>query len=186
MYDEANETGGAIQMLERSEMILHFSKSNTRTSVKMGDKMEMATILSREKNKGLILMTGFMGDLAITASYEELTSSEKSSKLELLTLTKEIQGYKCKKAKVRYENGAIVTYWYTEKIQFDKNGIENMHTSLPGTPLEYKIDSDGLIMTFTASSIASGIDMGKANPFSITPPASHKVMTYQEFEENGF
>ncbi len=188
MYDEENESGGAVQILDRSEMTLEFSAENTRTSVKMGTDMEMSTILNKDENKGLILMSGMLGEIAITTTYAELTKSSKEiePEIEFLEQTKEILGYECKKAKLRYANGAIATYWYTEEIQFSKNGIENMHVSLPGVPLEYKIDSEGSIMTFTANRIEKTTEAEDSLPFSTLPPEGYKVLTFAEFEENGF
>ncbi len=186
LYDEENEAGGAAQLLERSEMVISFSGNNTRTSVKSGEDTEIATILNAGENKGLILMSGLLGNIAITANYTDLavTETEVDYEIEFLEQTKEILGYTCKKAKITHASGAIATYWYTDKIVMNKIGIDNMTQGIPGVPLQYKIDSDGSIVTFTAESFKESLK--SKNAFSTAPPEGYKVLTFSEFETNGF
>lgn len=181
------ETTQSNELIESSTFDLVFTPSGTRTTQQMGDKMNVTTILNHEQNKGLILLTGIMGTLAISASVEEISNSSNHEhiEIELLDQKKSIQGFDCKKARIVSESGTIVSCWYTEDIDFNKTGIENMFTEIKGAPLEYEVESEGNSVFYKAIRVEKTID---SNPTFVSPqaPAGYQSLTLQQFEKGEY
>ncbi len=166
---------------------LYFSGEKTRTSVQSGSEMNVTSIIDNGAKKTLLVMTGMMGNLAITTDYTELVESTKASKIEIqfLEQTKEIKGYNCKKAKITDEAGNRITCWYSEEILCNKSGLENMYQEIRGTPLEYRVDSDGTTMIFTLKEVKTKLDNLELL-FSTNTPEGYKALTMAEFEAGEF
>jgi GLPGLI family protein len=185
--EEEVELQEANALIERTRFELVFTKNQTRTSVKIGDDVSMTTIIDSDNKKGLILVTGMMGNLAISTNHEELTNSNHKNdvEIEFFDQTKVIQGYNCKKARIVTATGTTITYWYTNEILFNTSGIENMYASIPGVPLEYRIESDGVSVFYTAVSIKTTI-VNLESLFSTNPPDGYTPLTMAQFEAGQF
>jgi GLPGLI family protein len=183
---ELEEEESAIVYPE-SLVEFHFSGEKTRNSVKTGSDMSVTTIIDNSAKKSMLIMTGMLGNLAITTSYEELveTIHSESDDIQYSQETKEIQGFLCKKAKIVTTTGSTITYWYTEDLQCNKAGVENMYNDIPGIPLEISIRGDGMLVRITATEIKTKIDEG-ASLFSTLAPAGFKVLTMAQFEAGEF
>lgn len=184
-WDDESEMIENIQ--QETTLTLTFAPNQTRTSVQVGTEMNVTSIIQHADKKGLILMSGMMGNLAIAATYEELTenTSDTDVEIQFLESTQKIKGYVCKKARITDATGAIITYWYTEEILFEKSGIENMYDALPGTPLEFRIESEGMTTIFTLEEIKTKVsDISQA--FSMLTPEGYKSLTMEQFEMGEF
>lgn len=89
----------------------------------------------------------------------ELKWKEQNKKFEgmqisLLTDTKNILGYECRKAAAQLANGSILSIYYAPAIM--PSSSENMYQfkDIPGFVLEYEtIGDDGKVITYTANKI---------------------------------
>ena len=69
-----------------------------------------------------------------------------------------ILDYTCKKAIGTDDDGEEIIYWYTEKIKSVNPDRKSAVAQLPGMALQYEIDREGMIMTFTASKVKTSLD----------------------------
>lgn len=73
-------------------------------------------------------------------------------------------------------------YWFTEEIQTISTDKSAVTSKLPRLALEYSVDPDGLIMTFTATSVDQKLDSkSKTKKFSFDIPEEYEEMTYEDF-----
>ena len=53
---------------------------------------------------------------------------------------------------------------------------------LPGLAMEYSVDKDGMLMTFTVSKVDTQLDQAtKTDKFSLAIPYGYETMSYKEF-----
>lgn len=67
-------------------------------------------------------------------------------------LTKSIVGFSCKKAIFADENGESFEVWYTEDLKVRADGQAFVSPLIPGVPLEYEMNMQGMEMKLTATS----------------------------------
>jgi GLPGLI family protein len=100
--------------------------------------------------------------------------------------TKQILDYKCKKAIATDADGNEIAYWYTEKIKPAHTDDKSALAQLPGLAMEYVVDREGMIMTFTASKLKTSLDSAtKKEKFKFEIPEGYTEMTYDEFTSMG-
>ena len=100
--------------------------------------------------------------------------------------TKVILGYKCKKAIVTNPNGMQIDYWYTDEIQTVATNPSDVTAKLPGVCLKYYTDTDGMLMTFTATLVEESLDKETLKEkFTMEFPDGYKEMSYEEFSTMG-
>ena len=98
---------------------------------------------------------------------------------------KKILDYKCKKAIITDEDGNEMTYWYTEEIKPATTDKNTSISELPGMPLEYSIDKDGMTMSFKVKSVDEKLDKATKNDkLNLTIPEGYEEMTYDEFSSS--
>lgn len=140
------------------------------------------TIMDSETGKGYMVMNA-MGQ---KAAYELEGGVEKkdTSKLPTVTYkdeTKEIAGYKCKKAELKYagENEPM-TIWYTEEIT-DVYNQQYSGIGIKGSVLEYTVAANGMVMTMTVSEIKKE----KVADDKFTVPEGYEIKPYSELMKIG-
>ena len=81
--------------------------------------------------------------------------------------------FNCKKAIVT-SAGKKSIYWYTTEI--DLSNIENQFTNpiLPGFPMKFSKEENGMMMTFTASNFMEKVK-DKVKTFSTLPPKGYQI-----------
>ncbi len=140
------------------------------------------TIMDSESGKGFMVMNA-MGQ---KAAYELDSGVEKkdTSKLPTVTYkeeTKEIAGYKCKKAELKYAGeDEPMTIWYTEEI----TGVYNPQYTgigINGSVLEYTVAANGMVMTMTVSEIKKE----KVSDDKFKVPEGYEVKPYSELMKLG-
>lgn len=182
------EAAMTIAMFANSSMDLFFDGDVSRVDLDMGGLMSIGTVSDAASGEVLILLGGMMGDVGIITSLEEMgTDEDDSDENVTVTLSKEtktIAGYKCKKAVLLDEEGNEITYWYTDKIKANTKGQDNFNNKIPGFPLEYSVNNEGMLMTFTATVVEKKLD-NKSALFAIEIPAGYQKMTYEEFSSMG-
>ena len=194
----------AIPMFSGSTMEMYFSDNNSRTELSMGTFITTTIITDIKKDKMLMLMSGMMGQMAIPGVLSEMKEkaektnardpqddnietedAEDEYEIEFTDETKEIQGYTCKKAIVSSADGVEMIYWYTEEIQFAKDGQNYFNKDVPGFPMEFETFNSGMKMKMTVTKYSKSLDKDASELFDFTIPDGYKEMTMEELEKMG-
>jgi len=178
-----------VGMMQGSTLEVYFKEKMTRAEMKMGSMMNMTTISDEKSGKILMLMSGMMGKKAISSTNEELSGDDTKEKpkyeVELVDETKEIAGYKCKKAILTDEEGNESVFWYTEEIEFSKKGQNYFNENVPGYPMQYEINNGGLVMGMTVTNIAKELSKADLKLFDMKIPEGYAEMTMEELQQMG-
>jgi len=175
------------------EILQMFSGSEAKTFIK-GDKrrieMNMAmqsttSIIDSKKNTSITLMD-FMGQKYLIRSTPEDMKKEEDAmpdyKINYTSETKEIAGYKCKKAEVtvKLQSGKDETFnvFVTDEIPYSE--IKNTYKGLKGFPLEYSMSQSGLKMTFSAKKVSK--DNVSDTKFDV-PTDGYKEFNVEDFKK---
>jgi GLPGLI family protein len=178
-----------VGMMQGSTLEVYFKEKMTRAEMKMGSMMNMTTISDEKSGKILMLMSGMMGKKAISSTTEEMSGDAAQEKpkyeVELVDETKEIAGYKCKKAILTDEEGNETVFWYTEEIEFSKKGQNYFNENVPGYPMQYEINNGGLVMGMTVTNIAKELSKSDLKLFDMKIPEGYAEMTMEELQQMG-
>lgn len=150
------EMAMATSMMQETTLDIYFKDMSTRTDVSMGAIMNVQTIIDGDSQDILILMSGLIGNKAIKTSVDEIEEvqeeQEQQFEVQLIDETKELVGYKCKKAILTDDEGNEMTFWYTEDIKVNTQGQNYLNKQAPGFPMQYEINQGGMLMSFTIDS----------------------------------
>jgi GLPGLI family protein len=178
-----------VGMMQGSTLDIYFKEKMTRAEMKMGSMMNMTTISDEKSGKLLMLMSGMIGKKAISTTTEELSSKDEKEKpkyeVELVDETKDIAGYKCKKAILTDEEGNESTFWYTEEIEVSKKGQNYLNENVPGYPMQYEINNSGLVMGMTVTNITKELSKSDLKLFDMSIPEGYAEMTMEELQQMG-
>lgn len=169
------------QMLEMAKLTISFKDAFVKTDFDMG--MVATTVIADGNTKTGLMLFSMMGNkTASKMSAEDFSQKEKTKgkyTVEYSDETKEIAGYKCKKANVKLENGTTLSLFYTEDIQPAKMNTDFTYEGIKGFPLEMQIDMNGMKVNMVATSV-DGAPL-PADYFSMTIPEG-----YTETDMAGF
>lgn len=178
-----------VGMMQGSTLDIYFKEKMTRAEMKMGSMMNMTTISDEKSGKLLMLMSGMIGKKAISTTTEELSNKDEKEKpkyeVELVDETKDIAGYKCKKAILTDEEGNESTFWYTEEIEVSKKGQNYLNENVPGYPMQYEINNSGLVMGMTVTNITKELSKSDLKLFDMAIPEGYAEMTMEELQQMG-
>ena len=175
-------------MMQGSTLDIHFKDKITRSEMKMGSMMNIVTVSNENSGEILLLMSGMIGKNAILMTTEEieaLSADKPAMNVELLNETKTIEGYLCKKAVLSDENGGESIFWYTEEIEISKVGQTYLNKEVPGFPMQYDLNNNGLKMTMTVSKFEKKLDKNIKSLFDMNIPEGYKTLTLEELEKMG-
>lgn len=178
----------AVGMLQGSTMEMHFKENATRAEMKMGSMMNVVTISDVSSGDVLMLMSGMMGQNAIKTTMTDIdkVNAEKPEfEVSLVDETKKIKDYSCKKAIMTDAEGNETVFWYTEEIAVSKKGQSSMNELVPGFPMEYEINNQGMKMTFTVTELEKKLDKNSNELFELTIPEGYKLLTAEEMKAMG-
>lgn len=189
MSSDDPEIAGMAALFSGSSMNLYFSSDVARTEIDFGAMMSIYTVINSKTDEVLLLMGGMMGNKAVLTNSDEIGTDNEGEVEMTWSFTKEtkkILDYKCKKAIGTDADGEEVIYWYTEEIKPANTDENSPLAQLPGLALEYEVDREGMIMTFTASKVKTSLDDAtKASKFKMEIPEGYTEMTYDEFAASG-
>lgn len=133
------------------------------------------------KTGSAVILKEYSGQkLMITMKKEDwAVRIKKSSEInfEFSNDSKSINGYKCKKATAKLENGSVVTVFYATDLQTVNKDYSTTFNNLPGLPLEYEFLTSKLKFTYTLDKF--DLNTVPANKFEF-PKSGYRVMTYEE------
>jgi GLPGLI family protein len=173
----------AQAMMAGAEMKIFMKKGKVRTDANMG--MQQSTTIADEKAKLYVTLIDFMGSkYMIKSNMDSLKKeNEKQPKPEVreLSETKEIAGYKCKKAEVTHtdKNGAKTTMnvFYTDEISNPEYGSQLK--GIKGLPMEYQINQGPMVIKYTVTSVSK--DAVQDSRFTV--PEGYKLTTMEELQK---
>jgi GLPGLI family protein len=161
-YDISFEDSGlppeAVAMLKGAEIVLFMKPDKQRFDANM--IMQNTSSIMDNKKKTMVTLMDIMGQKYLIKMNEEDVKKEQESapqtEIKYLDETKEIAGYKCKKAEVTIKNKGteVMTMYvyYTEELP--PTVMKPVYKGLKGCPLEYTLNTNGIKMKFTAKSVS--------------------------------
>jgi len=176
--DTAIQTRQTAAMLRNSMMKIYFAKDLLRIDYKMGKITDMKMIIDYYRNSSLSLVVNPKGQYAILKKADELEYPEdpsKNSTIKLLSDTRKVLGYNCKKAVIT-SGGIETTYWYTNEIDIDFKDQQFYDKKIPGFPMIFSTIQNGMLMSYQVSNIEGHL-IDKQTIFSIIPPVGYQVIS---------
>ena len=186
MSSDDPEMEMAVSMMQGSTLDLYFSEDKSRTEMSMGSMMKISTVTNVKSDEVLMLMSGMIGKKAVKSSLSELESEagEKPEyEVELIDESKEIEGYTCKKAVLTDADDNEMTFWYTEEIAVNKKGQNYLNEDVPGFPMEFELNQNGLIMSMTVSLFKDSLEDDSV--FDIKIPEGYEEMSMEDLKSMG-
>jgi GLPGLI family protein len=179
-YEDLPEEMEAMKAMLPSETTIKIKGSKTRTEQSMG--MGSTTSIMDGKNNSLITLMDMMGNKV--AIRNDLNKEEKDNAAEVVNIdyideTKEIAGYKCKKAEIKIEDQEdVIVVYYTEEI--NTVDTKSQYKGLKGFPMSYEINTPEMKMIMTVKEVKKG----KISAEEFTIPEAYEEMTMEEFQKS--
>lgn len=129
-----------VDQMEGSTLELTFADGKIRSDMFVGQMMTTTTVSHKGKDTSLVLLDGMMGKIAMKVTKNDMDEEQRlayeNRKIDLIDETKEIMGYKCKKAIITSGDADESIVWYTEEILPTYREGQYLLGEIPGTPLE--------------------------------------------------
>ena len=142
-----------------SAMSMKFKNNRFNAELSAGMGMFKTNFISNSNEHNLINSVKLINKKYATKLDKEAVSkmNEKYSHFYISKLdeTKEIAGYKCKKALVVFDDVANESFYvyYTDEINIKDPNWSNIFKDISGVLLEYQMERYGIMMKFTAKSV---------------------------------
>ncbi|MDQ3048618.1 MAG: hypothetical protein M3R27_13800 [Bacteroidota bacterium] len=157
-FDGSGLPPEAMDMLKGAETTTYIKNEKRRVDMNM--PMQSTSTYMNAKEKNIVTTMDIMGQKYLIRTSEADIKKDQESQPETIIKytdeTKEIAGYKCKKAEitVKSKDGKeeIVTVFYTEKIPASE--LKSAFKGLKGFPLEYSMSQSGIKMKFFAKTVS--------------------------------
>lgn len=169
--DEINEQQKAMMPKETTT---YFKKDMARTEVKTG-MSNMVIIMNGKEKTGYTLMDMMGNKIALKMDPTEYKKEMEndSIKVEVTSETKEIAGYKCKKAIITEPDGSKMDVYFTEDL--NPEGA-HMYKGLKGTLMLFETNRGPVKMKMTAKSVTAE----KVDDSQFVIPKDYQVKTREE------
>jgi len=174
----------AMAMLNGAEATTYIKGEQRRMDMNMA--IQSTTAITDVKNKGIITLMDIMGQkYMIRLTEADLKKEQESAPavdIKYLDETKDIAGYKCKKAAVTLKSKEgkeeVVNVYYTDDIPASE--IKAPYKGLKGFPMEYQMTMAGIKMSFSTKSVSA--EMVADSKFEI-PKEGYKEVTIEELQK---
>ena len=174
----------ALTMLNGAEAVSYIKGDKRRTDLNMA--IQSTTSIMDAKTKSVVTLMDIMGQkYLIRTSADELKKEQSDSPEQVIRYTdetKDIAGYKCKKAEVtvKTKDGKeeTVNVCFTEEIP--TSDVKSVYKGLKGFPMEYMVNQGGVKMTFSAKAVSK--DPVADDKFAV-PTEGYKEVTMEEFQK---
>jgi GLPGLI family protein len=159
------------QMMAGSQMSVYMKGEKSRTDMNMA--MQNTITISDAKAKSSFVLMDIMGQKYKIVTKDDAKKPEITVKE--LTDTKEVAGYKCKKAELSTTGQEPITVYYTEDIP--NTGYNTQIKGIKGYPLEFEVTQGGMKINYSAKSVSKEkIEDAKF----VVDDKDYKVMTKEE------
>lgn len=179
-FDDAGLDPASASMLQGREMIVYIKGDKSKMEMDMG-MMKTSTISDNKAGTAVTLMDIMGQKLALKMSKEEIEkqrSEVKEPTIKYTDETKDVAGYKCKKAIATTDEGEELAIFYTDEIP-NRSAANNQFKGLNGFPLEYQANQNGLKMLVTAKSVK----VGKVDDSKFKISSEYKEVTQEELQK---
>ena len=184
-YDITIETSNGEKQIAGSlsgaTLSIFLTKDRSRSEMVSTPGTE-TTVFDNKAGKGFILKEYSSQKLMITITGENwLQKNQLNSGLnfEIQAGTSYINGYNCKKATAKSDNGKMYTVYYDPSITLANKQYNNAFSQLAGLPVQYELSSGNLIFKYTLSSMTTEGSLGKFE----APKTGFRIMTYEENQQ---
>lgn len=166
------------------ESTIYIKGDKSRTEMSMGMGMSNATI-SDGKSKSATVLMDIMGSkyaIKMTEADMKKSQGDTKAKVKLLDETKEIAGYKCKKAEITLDNKekTVATVYYTPEIGGKElNWSKNEFGDIDGFLMDFETVQNGMTMKMTAKKVSPE----KIDDSKFIIPADYKPTTQEELQK---
>jgi GLPGLI family protein len=175
----------ALTMLNGAESITYIKGDKRRTDMNMA--IQSTSAIMDLSTKSIVTLMDIMGQKYLIRMNESDIKKEEAKAPEVsykyLNETKEIAGYKCKKAEatVKTKEGKeeVINIFYTEEIPTSE--LKPAYKGLKGFPMEFQMNQSGMKMTFTTKSVSK--EPIADSKFDI-PKEGYKETTMEEFQKS--
>lgn len=168
------------------ESVVYVKDGKSRTEMSMGMGMTNVTITDSKLKIATILydMMGTKFAIKLTeAELDQKKEGEKEPTVKLLDETKEIAGYKCKKAEIHYNDSenTVSTIYYcpdlgSKEMNWSQQGFMK---NIDGFPMEFEMKQQGMTMRFSVREVKK--EAVADVKFSI--PSDYKETTKEELQK---
>lgn len=174
------EMNDQVLAMMPKEMVVYFKKDMSRGEMDMmGGKV--ITITDGKEGESISCMD-LMGKKQAIKTTKEDVEKEKAKfgeyEVKLSDDTKDIAGYKCKKATVVFkdpEKSGPIEVWYTDQLEAS-NSAKYQWKGIDGYMMEFSVDQKGMGMKFTCTEVKK--QEVKDDMFKV--PEGYTVMTQEE------
>lgn len=180
-----------LVMMQGSKFIMTFAGDNSKTEMKMGSIMTNTSVINGEEKKGLMLMSGIVGNKAVPMSEEEINENqpqegeESDVEVEKTGETKEIAGYKCEKVIITTEEGDAMIMWVTDKIEPSRTDGRFIRDGVGGFPLAMEFAQNGVELSFKATEVTTKFEQKEKEIFSTAVPEGYEITTMDAIQGMG-
>lgn len=161
--------------------VVNYIKGDKSRSEMVSPLGTLTTIYDVSKNSIVILKDIGQQKYMITLTQSDWKDANKKYDGIVFTYedgTKEILGYKCKKAIAKLQDGTTYTVWYTPDLIPENKNFQYETKTLPGLAMQYEIvNSKGGKTAYTVSKIS--FNPVPASKFDL-PESGYRVVTYAE------
>jgi hypothetical protein len=151
------EVEGMMAAMLPSDIVMKFKGSKCRTEMATAMAENITLSDQKDPSSGLILLDVMGSKYAMKVDPAKVEEQKKSlPEFEVIasTETKEIAGYKCKKAIMKNKSNNEETYiYYSEELPYLENSLTSQYKNISGMPLEFNTKLNGITMTIRAKSI---------------------------------
>ena len=164
-----------------SESVTYVKNGKSRTEQKMGMGMNQVMITDAVAKTAVTLVDMMGNKTAIKTSKEDMEKEEAKAEkptVKLLDETKEIAGYKCKKAEITDAKGNKTTLFYTKDIEAARGG-KGPFAGIDGFPMEFEMKQPSMSIKLTATKVVEE----KVDDVMFSVPSGYKEMTMEEYKK---
>ena len=176
-----------MAMIGAITMINYFDENQSAVEINMMGGLMITKVYTKYSNPNDLIMTMD----AMGQKYEITEIEDKDAKgnafgqldnIESVKYdkkdTKEISGYKCHKAEIKYSDGKTAVFYITNKISQKAMQNPNQKVQLEGYPLEMEITSEEGIVKIIATEVSKNLPSG-----SFIVPSGFEKVTMEEFQQ---
>ncbi|MFY7989254.1 MAG: hypothetical protein ACOVO3_00885 [Fluviicola sp.] len=175
-------------MMQGSKMELSFMPGKSKAAISMGAMGTMVTTTDEKADKSLMLMDMMGQKMAMTGTLSEQEKDPEAAAampkftFEITNETKVIAGYTCFKAIATLEDGTQTEMWFTKDISANTKGQQYFNKDMPGFPMEYSVNQQGMVIKMTVTDISKTVDK---KAFDMKIPDGYTVKTMDELKSMG-
>jgi len=155
---EATDTKDRASITVPDKMTVKFKNDYSAAELEAGFGLARMKFISDPVKKQFLSQVFFFEKKQSVMNMDEIKKTNyylPDYDVEYGDLTKEIAGYTCKNATIKFKDGSpSYDVWYTKDINIKNPNWSNAYYKIDGVLLDYKLKKYGLELHFTATSVS--------------------------------